>query len=84
MQVFQLGDELGLRLEAADEIRLVGELRLDHLDRHFPFDDMLPGTVDSTEGSFTNRLQEIVTLDGAGSGNDNRALLNNDLVITAI
>ena len=84
MQVFQLGDELGFRLEAADEIRLVGELGLDHLDRHFPFDDMLPGKVDSTKCSFTNRLQEIVTLDGAGFGNDNRALLNKDLVFTAI
>ncbi len=84
MQVFQLGDELGFRLESADEIRLVGELRLDDLYCDFPFDEMLSSKVDSTKGSFTNRSQKIVALDVAGFGNDHRALLNNDLVYTAI
>ena len=81
MQVFQLGDELGFRLEAADEIGLVGELRLNDLYCDFPFDEMLPGKIDSTKGSFTNRLQEIVAFDGAGSVSVYIALLGRNLFL---
>ncbi len=74
MQVVQLGDELGFRLESADEIRLVGELRLDDLYCDFPFDEMLPGKVNSAIGSFTDGLQEIISLDGAGQVSINKIL----------
>jgi hypothetical protein len=39
---------------------------------------MLAGTVDSTIGAFTDGFEQIVTLDGAGFGNDNLSLLGQD------
>ncbi len=74
MQVFQLGDQLGFRLKAADEIGLVGELGLNDLYCDFPFDEMLPGKVNSAIGSFTDGLQEIISLDGAGQVSINKIL----------
>jgi hypothetical protein len=68
VDVFQLGNNLCFGLKAADEIRLVGELGQDDLDRYIPVDEMLKGTIDSTISAFTDGFEQIVTLDGAGWG----------------
>ena len=46
MDMLQLCHQLRFRLETADEIRMVGELWLDHLDGHIPPDHRLVGLVD--------------------------------------
>ena len=73
--MLQLGDQLGFRLEAADEFRPVGELGQDDLDRYIPVDEVLAGAIDSAISTFTDGLEQIVTLDGAGWGCVNTALL---------
>ncbi len=45
MRVLQLGDDLCLSLEAADEIRVVGILGQDNLDRHFAAHSGLIGAI---------------------------------------
>jgi hypothetical protein len=49
IQTFQLVAQMGFRLETADEIRLIGEFRLDNLYCDFPINEMLLGTVYSTK-----------------------------------
>ncbi len=47
--VLQLGDDVGLGLEAADELRLVDVLGPDHLDRHLATNRRLVGAVHDPE-----------------------------------
>jgi len=75
MDMLQLGDQLRFGLEAADEVRLVGELWQDDLYGHIPVDEVLPGAINSAIGAFTDGFEQIVTLDGAGWGSVNPALL---------
>src|SRR5690606_31702820 len=49
VQVFEAGDEVGLRLEPADELRVVGEIRQDDLNRHLPPNRRLVGAVHSAK-----------------------------------
>jgi hypothetical protein len=49
VRVFERGDELGFGLEPADERGVIGELGLDHLDRHFASDGWLVGAEDRAE-----------------------------------
>ncbi len=74
VQVFQLGDQLGFGFETADEIRLVGEFGQDHLDRHLAVDNWLVSAINSAIGSFTDGLQEIISLYGAGQVSINKIL----------
>ena len=64
MQVLQLGNQLGFSFKAADEIWLVGEFRQNDLYCDLSVNEMLSGKVNSTIGSFTNGLQEIISFDG--------------------
>ena len=63
VRVFEPGDELGLGLEPADERRVVGELRPDHLDRDFASDDRLVGAIDGAEGAPAELVAQLVAAD---------------------
>jgi len=58
--VLEPGYQLGLRLEAADELRIVGESGVDDLHRHLPAHLGLERPVDRPEGSLPERLQQPV------------------------
>jgi len=70
-----MGDQLGFCFKTADEIWLVGEFRQYDLYCDLSVDEMLSGKVNSTIGSFTDGLQEIISLDGAGQVSINKTLL---------
>ena len=60
VRVLEPGDELGLGLEPADERRIVGELGLDHLDRHLTPDDRLVGPEHRAERASSDLLAQLV------------------------
>ena len=61
MGVFELGDQLGFGLEAADELGLVGVLGQDDLEGYFPVDERLPGAVDDAVGTLTDGFLDLVS-----------------------
>ena len=58
--MLELGDQLRLGLEAADERRPVGQLGADHLDRHLPADRGLVRAKDDAEVAAADLLAELV------------------------
>ena len=88
VRVLESGDQLGLRFEAADERRVVGQLGTDDLDRHLPADDRLVGAVDRTEGAASELLAHLVAADRQpgrtsrpGRGEEQLAVVEEDLVL---
>ena len=65
VRVLELGDELRLGLEAADEGGLVDQLRTDDLDRHLAAHRRLIGAVDDAEVAGAHLLAQLVAADGA-------------------
>src|SRR5947208_34905 len=63
MQMFQPGDDLGLGLEAADEVGLVGELRVDDFEGHFAVEQRLEGAVDGPETARPEAFTQLVALE---------------------
>ncbi len=61
--VLQLGDDVGLGLEAADELRLVDVLGPDHLDCHFPAHRRLVGAVHDPEVTRPDPFPQLVAPD---------------------
>ena len=57
MNVLKLGDKLCFCLEAPNEIRLVGVLGQDDLDRYVPVDELLAGAVDSPIGALADAIE---------------------------
>jgi len=55
--MLQLRHQLGFSFKAADEIRLVGELRQDNFDSYFSIDKRLPGAVNNTIGAFADGFE---------------------------
>ena len=67
VQVLELGDQLRFALEAADEVGLVSVLGQDHLDGDLPFDERLAGAVHSAVSPLTERFEQIIAFDRAGT-----------------
>ncbi len=67
MGVLEAGDELSLCLEPSDERRVVGQLGLDDLHRHFAPDDGLHAAVHRAERALGELLVQPVAADGAGA-----------------
>ena len=64
--MLQAGDVLGFGLEAGYEFRIVGVLRQNNLDRHFPADGPLGGAVDGAVGPSPDLLLQFIALDAPG------------------
>lgn len=60
MRVFELGDQLGLPFELADEVGVVGQTRVDDLDRDLATELGLKGAIDRAEGTAADPLAELV------------------------
>ena len=62
--VLQTGDQLRLRLKAADEVGVVGVLGKDDLHGHLALDEGLHGTIDSAKATFAETNAELIATDG--------------------
>jgi hypothetical protein len=60
VRVFEARHELRLALEAADEVGLVRELRVDRLDRHLALDLWLDRSVHGAEGTLADLVEQPV------------------------
>jgi len=60
VRVFEARHELRLALEAADEVGLVRELRVDRLDRHLALDLWLDRSVHGAEGTLAEFVEQPV------------------------
>ncbi|MFN8504759.1 MAG: hypothetical protein U0177_22860 [Kouleothrix sp.] len=61
--MFEAGDELGLALEAADELGAVGVLGENDLDGDVAADLGLPGAEDEAVAAFAERRAQLVAFD---------------------
>ncbi len=60
VQMFQLGNQSGFALKAADEVGLVGELGQDHFDGHVAVEGGLVGAVHHAETTGSNLLAQLI------------------------
>ena len=60
MRVLETGDDLRLGLEPADELGVVGEMRVDRLDRDVTTDHGLDRPMHGTEGPLADLLEQPV------------------------
>ena len=70
MRVLQPGHELRLSLEAADELRMVGVLRLDDLDGDLSTDRRLIRPMHRTEVAFGHLGAQLVATDQVAADAD--------------
>ena len=59
MRVFQLGNDLGFRFEAANEVRLIRIRGQDNFYGNFPINNRLVGAVNFPEAAFANLAREL-------------------------
>jgi hypothetical protein len=83
VRMFQPGDELGLGIEAADELGIIGEPGMDNLDRDFPAYLRLERAVYGTEGPLSQQLEHPVPAKGFASELEHR-IVREDLLLDAL
>ncbi len=60
MRVLEPSDDLGLAVEAPDELGIVGEFGANHLDGHFAAQGRLARPIDPAERAFSDLLTELI------------------------
>ena len=67
MEVLEASNELRLDLEAADELWVIRQLGLDHLDGHIALDRGLEGAINRPERAFAEAIPQLVPAQCHGS-----------------
>ena len=83
MRVLEAGDDLRLVLEPADEVRVVGELRMHRLDRDLAPDLRLDRAVDDAERALADLLEQPVAAERLALEVEVRVLAEDALVQAA-